>query len=195
MCVKISFFKLIIYFYVSVWYHTEWFYFNISILILKRWSKYASKIILCVIRGADNHSLTPNASKIQDWKIKIKAHSPVWRGIIFSSHWLLMYFWPAVFYLGEWKYSLLPPFGHCSHRNLVFLSHCHRWLEGGPNVEIYRDNTMCEMWQWFSIYWQFSRFPGELGVATSTRNQAGIESKHCEQIQNWHFLYLFWILV
>jgi hypothetical protein len=29
-----------------------------------------------IIRGADNH--LPNASKIQDWRVKLKSHLPAW---------------------------------------------------------------------------------------------------------------------
>jgi hypothetical protein len=36
-----------------------------------------------VSSGVDNHS--PNASRIQDWRVKIQAHSPVWGGF-FPSH-------------------------------------------------------------------------------------------------------------
>jgi hypothetical protein len=34
----------------------------------------------CCIRGAVNHS--PNASRIQDWQVKMQTHSPVW-GVFF----------------------------------------------------------------------------------------------------------------
>jgi hypothetical protein len=53
---------------------------------------------LVIYRGADNHS--PNASRNQDWRVKIQTHLPLWRGF-FPSYWPFLYFWPVVFCLGE----------------------------------------------------------------------------------------------
>jgi hypothetical protein len=47
---------------------------------------------------------SPNASGIQDWRVNIQTHSPVWRRFFFPSHWLFLYLWPVIFWLGEWKY-------------------------------------------------------------------------------------------
>jgi hypothetical protein len=45
-------------------------------------------------RGAHNHS--PNASRIQDWRVKIQTHSTVWQ-VFFSFSTYLSIFWPVVF--------------------------------------------------------------------------------------------------
>jgi hypothetical protein len=48
-----------------------------------------TRTLFIIDRGADNHSPTrqlansPNASRIQDWQVKIRAHSPLWRGTFF----------------------------------------------------------------------------------------------------------------
>jgi hypothetical protein len=61
-------------------------------------------------RGVDSH--LPNASRIWDWQVKIQTHSPVWQ--IFSLSLLpFVYFWPGVFWLGEWKSWTTGQFGEC----------------------------------------------------------------------------------
>jgi hypothetical protein len=69
---------------------------------------------------------SPNASRIQDWRVKIQTHSPVWRGFVFPSHWpfLHVYVWPVGFCLGECKCWSTRQFGECLEK----LIHTPAWI-------------------------------------------------------------------
>jgi hypothetical protein len=58
-----------------------------------RYDRIFVEIYYVIVMSADNHS--PNASRIQDWRVKMQTLSPVWRGF-FPSHIPFLYFWPVV---------------------------------------------------------------------------------------------------
>jgi hypothetical protein len=105
-----------------IWRENQFF----SFFSEARYGRISVEIYYVIVRSAYNHS--PNASRIQDWRVKMQTLSPVWRGF-FSLSYTFSIFLASCFWLGEWKYWTTRQFGECFKKTNSHPCHCAHCLQ------------------------------------------------------------------